>query len=194
MIDIIQLAEQDQDRAWKVIKDARIMDTWMSIGAEINLVGSLKTGLLIKHLDIDFHVYTSPFILADSFKAVSMIAENRGVKRITYANLLNTEECLEWHAWYEDPEGASWQIDMIHILYESPFAGKIERVTERISEVLTEETKKVILSIKKAIPDDHKVKGIEVYMAVIRDGIRTYTDFMEWQQNRHHTGIIDWEP
>jgi len=123
-----------------------------------------------------------------------MIAENRRVKRIKYANLLDTEKCLEWHAWYEDPEGASWQIDMIHILYESPFAGKIERVTKGISEVLTEETRTAILSIKEAIPDDHKVKGIEVYMAVIRDGIRTYADFLEWQQNRNHTGIIEWEP
>ncbi len=105
MKDIIELAEEFQNRAWEVIRDAKIMDAWTSIGAKVNLVESLKTGLLINHLDIDFHVYTSPFILADSFKAMSMIADNRRVKRIKYANLLDTEECLEWHAWYEDPGG-----------------------------------------------------------------------------------------
>jgi hypothetical protein len=194
MKDMIQLAEEYQKRAWEVIRDAKIIDAWTSIGATVNLVGSLKTGLLLKHLDIDFHVYTSPFILVDSFKAMSMIAENHRVKRIEYANLLDTEECLEWHTWYEDPGGALWQIDMIHLLSESPFAGKVERVTERISEVLTEDTRKAILAIKNAVPGGRKVKGIEVYMAVIRDGIRTYADFMEWKQGRHHTGIIDWEP
>jgi len=179
MKDIIELAEETQNRAWAVIRDAKIIDAWTSIGATVNLVGSLKTGLLMEHLDIDFHVYTSPFILADSFKAMSMIADNRRVKRINYANLLDTEECLEWHAWYEDHGGALWQIDMIHLLSESPFAGKVERVTERITEVLTEETRKAILSIKNAVPDGRKVKGIEVNMAVIRDGIRTYADFVE---------------
>ena len=194
MRDIVKLAEETQNRAWEVIKDAKIVDAWTSIGAEVNLVGSLKTGLLINHLDIDFHVYTSPFILADSFKAMSMIADNRRVRRIKYANLLDTEECLEWHAWYEELGGALWQIDMIHILYESPFAGKVERVAERISEVLIEETRTAILSIKNAVPDGCKVKGIKVNMAVIRDGIRTYADFVEWEQSQPHTGIIDWEP
>ena len=194
MRDIVESAEETQNRAREVIRDARIIDAWTSIGATVNLVGSLKTGLLIKHLDIDFHVYTSPLILADSFKAMSMIADNHSVKRITYANLLDTEECLEWHAWYEDHGGALWQIDMIHILSESPFDGKVERVTKRVSEVLTEETRRAILSIKNAVPDGHKVKGIEVNMAVIRDGIRTYAEFVEWKQSQQHTGIIDWEP
>jgi len=194
MRDIVESAEETQNRAWEVIRDARIIDAWTSIGATVNLVGSLKTGLLIKHLDIDFHVYTSPLILADSFKAISMIADNHRIERITYANLLDTEECLEWHAWYEDPGGALWQIDMIHILSESPFDGKVERVTKRVSEVLTEETRRAILSIKNAVPDGHKVKGIEINMAVIRDGIRTYAEFVEWKQGQHHTRIIDWEP
>ena len=53
MKDIIELAEESQNRAWEVIRDAKIIDAWASIGATVNLVGLLKTGLLIKHLDID---------------------------------------------------------------------------------------------------------------------------------------------
>lgn len=194
MQDIIELAEESQRRAWEVIREARILDAWESIGAEINLVGSLKTGLLINHLDIDFHVYTSPFVFADSFQAMSVIAGNPGVKRIKYTNLLDSEKCLEWHACYEDHRGAVWQIDMIHILYESPFAGMVERVTDRVTEVLTDETRKAILSIKNAVPNGGNAKGVEVNMAVIRDGIRSYADFVEWKQSRRNTGIIDWIP
>jgi hypothetical protein len=194
MKDIIELSIDLQNKAWEVIKDAKIIDAWKSIEAEINLVGSLKTGLLIKHLDIDFHIYTSPFILTDSFKAISIIADSPSVKRIKYANLLDTEKCLEWHAWYEDFEGALWQIDMIHLLHESPFAGKVERVSERISQVLTDETRRAILSIKNAVPDGQSVKGIEVNMAVIRDGVRTYDEFLDWKKGRHGEEIVEWEP
>lgn len=195
MIDILELAKETQDQAWDVVTKTKILHAWRSIGAEINLVGSLRTGLLIKHLDIDFHIYTSPFILSDSFKAMSIVAEVPGVKRIKYKNLLDTDEnCLEWHAWYLDPEGRAWQIDMIHIHPDSPFAGKFERVADRINQVLTEETRRAILTIKNAVPDGDKVKGIEVCMAVIRDGIRTNAEFMIWKQGQRHTGIIDWEP
>jgi len=49
MKDIIKLAEEYQNRAW----DAKIMDAWTSIAATVKLVESLKTGLLVEHLDID---------------------------------------------------------------------------------------------------------------------------------------------
>ena len=52
------------------------------VDAEINLVGSLRTGLLMKHRDIDFHIYSSPLNLADSFLAMARLAENPSIKRI----------------------------------------------------------------------------------------------------------------
>jgi hypothetical protein len=195
MEDLIKLTQEVQKRAWDVIAEALFLEAWGSIGAEVNLVGSLKTGLLIKNLDIDFHIYTSPFILTDSFKAISLIAENPRIKRITYKNLLDTQEmCLEWHAWYEDNIGDLWQIDMIHLSPDSPYAGAVERVTDRIAEVLTEEIREAILAIKHAVPAVQKVKGIEVCMAVIRDGIRSYPEFVKWQQDQDNADIIDWIP
>lgn len=95
---------------------------------KINLVGSLRTGLLMKHRDIDFHIYSSALNLTDSFQAMARLAENPSIKRIECANLLHTAEaCIEWHAWYQNEENELWQMDMIHIREGSRYDGYFER-------------------------------------------------------------------
>ena len=195
MKGIIALAEQNQKKAWGIIEETRIMEIWNSFGAEVNLVGSLKTGLLMNNLDIDFHIYSDQFSLADSFGAIAKLAENSQIKRIEYVNLLDTDEkCLEWHAWYEDREGRLWQIDMIHILNESPFAGYFEKVAQRIAKKLTPETRNAILSIKNDLPIEKKAMSIEIYQAVISDGVRNVADFLHWKTEHPNDGIVSWMP
>ena len=195
MDDISQTAAQIQKSAWSVIEETDVINHWRSIGATINLVGSLKTGLMINRRDIDFHIYTTPFNLSDSFSAVSRLAENRRIKTISYSNLLEAEDkCIEWHAFYEDRDGNSWQIDMIHILNESPYAGYFENVADRISKVLTEETREAILRIKNEIPAEKSVMSIQVYKAVIEEGVRNLEAFREWKDRNPDEGIVAWVP
>lgn len=195
MTAVSEKAERIQRKAWEVVKDTKIVELWSSIGATINLVGSLKTGLLINNPDIDFHIYTDPFRLADSFSVISRLAENRRIKTISYTNLLEAEDrCIEWHAFYDDQEGHSWQIDMIHILKDSLYAGYFENVAERISLVLTQETREAILRIKDAMPDGIKIPGIQIYRAVIEYGIRDVDSFLQWKKQNQDEGIITWVP
>ncbi|MEN6578559.1 MAG: phosphoglycerate mutase family protein [Phycisphaerales bacterium] len=195
MKDVRKIAKEQQARAWEVVREARVVEAWQSIGAQINLVGSLRTGLLIRHLDIDFHTYLEPVDPATSFLAVAALAQNPRVRRVTYANLLGAEDmCLEWHAWYEDPRGDTWQIDMIHIAEASRYAGYFEQVADRINAVLTDEQRDAILSIKYAILDDKKVMGVKIYMAVIRDGVRDYEQFVQWEKDHPQEGILAWMP
>lgn len=194
-MDYLEIATLNQQKAWSIIKDTRIIQIWESVGAIVNLVGSLKTGLLMKHRDIDFHIYSSPMNLSDSFRAMAMLAENPSVRKIEYTNLLDTEEaCIEWHAWYQDGEGELWQIDMIHIREGSRYDGYFEKVAERISAVLTDEMKRTILQLKYETPDDEKIMGIEYYQAVIKDGIKSYSAFEQWRKLHPVTGVIEWMP
>jgi len=195
MDSILAIAEQNQQRAREIINDTGIIECWQCVDATVNLIGSLKTGLLMKHRDIDFHIYTPIMKIADSFKAVAMLAENPRIKNITFTNLLDTEEeCLEWHAWYRDTDNQLWQIDMIHIVKGSRYDGYFEKVTERISSVLTAETREAILKLKYETPDEEKIMGIEYYIAVIRDDIRTYTDFARWRKEIPQSDILEWMP
>ena len=194
-MNILELAKRNQQKAWEIIEDTRIVRIWEGMGAKVNLVGSLRTGLLMKHRDIDFHIYTSPLDLSASFRVMAELAENTSVKKIEYTNLLHTvEACIEWHAWYQDMEGELWQMDMIHIQEGSRYDGYFERVAERISAVLTDEMRLAILKLKYETPDTEKIMEVEYYQAVIQDGVRSYPEFEEWRRLHPVVDVVEWMP
>lgn len=195
MEKILEIAARNQKRAWEIIEETDIVNIWKSIGARPNLVGSLKTGLLMKKKDIDFHIYSDPLTVADSFLAMSRIAQNPAVTHIEYGNLIDTEEkCIEWHLLYKDEDNSIWKMDMIHILSGSFYDGYMENVASRILDVLTVETKETILRLKYETPDTEQIMGIEYYKAVLGDGIRSYKDFIEWRENNPAMGVVHWVP
>lgn len=194
-MNILDIARLNQQKAWKIVENSGIIQAWESIGAEVNLVGSLRTGLLMKHRDIDFHIYSSSLSLSGSFQAMAKLAENPFIRKIECVNLLHTiEECVEWHAWYQEPDDELWQIDMIHIRKGSRYDGYFEKVAERIGLLLTDETRLAILQLKDETPETEKIIGVEYYQAVIRDGIRNYADFQEWRKQHPVTGVVEWMP
>lgn len=195
MQDLIAESERMIERARAVAADAGVVEAWESVGARVELVGSLRTGLMMRNRDIDFHIYTEPLTTDASFAAMAALARNPRIKRVEYANLLDTDEdCLEWHARYEDPHGDAWQIDMIHIRAGSAYAGYFETVAERIRAALTPETRLAVLRIKDAMPPERKVTSAAVYQAVLRDGVRDWPGFVRWLEEHPVDGIIDWMP
>ncbi len=46
MEHILELAEKNQREAWEVIRKTDVMNIWTSVGAEINLVGSIEYGII----------------------------------------------------------------------------------------------------------------------------------------------------
>ena len=56
MNELTKIAAANQQRAREVIRDSGLEAAWRSVGAEPNLVGSLRTGLLMTHRDIDIHI------------------------------------------------------------------------------------------------------------------------------------------
>lgn len=189
----LHLAQANQQKAFDIIEQCQIKQAWQSIGAQINLIGSLKMGLLVKHRDIDFHIYTPTLDVTQSFAAMTQIAKNPKIVHIEYRNLLDEEDsCLEWHAWYQDQK--EWQIDMIHIVQGSKYAGYFERQAERILAVMSEQQRETILRLKFETPDEIKIAGIEIYQAVIESGVTTFEELQQWRANRPQNGIVEWIP
>ena len=192
--DIEIIAQNNLKKALQVIEKSCVRQAWESIGATVNQVGSMAMGLLMKHRDIDFHIYTDTLDSGKSFEVIRRICSDPAVRRMEYRNLADTEEnCLEWHIWFmaDDEE---WQIDMIQILKGSQFDGYFENVAERIKAVLTPETRRCILELKYLTPDNEHIMGIEYYQAVISDGIRSYQEFIQWRKNHPVNGIVNWCP
>lgn len=195
MIDYLEIANKNQAKAEKIVESLDLVNIWQSIGATINRVGSTRMGLLMNHKDIDFHIYTEDLDITKSFQAISQLALKTDIKKIDYTNLIHTDEqCIEWHATYQDEDNEIWQLDMIHILRGSRYDGYFEKVADRIKEVLTPEMKETILRLKYMTADNLKIMGIEYYRAVIEYGITNYDDFIRWIEQQPNNIIIEWVP
>jgi hypothetical protein len=194
MNDIELIAQNNLEKALQVIEKSNVRQAWESIGATVNQVGSMAMGLLMKHRDIDFHIYTEELNAAESFNVIQKLCANPAVTRMEYRNLADTAEaCLEFHIWFM-LENEEWQLDMIQILKGSQFDGYFENVAARIKAVLTPETRRTILELKYLTPDDEHIMGIEYYQAVIADNVKTYPEFIQWRSEHPVRGIITWCP
>ncbi|MDR2084668.1 MAG: phosphoglycerate mutase family protein [Bacteroidales bacterium] len=194
-MNILKLAEQSQQNAWKVLEETCIIPTWERIGATVNIVGSLKSGLFMKNRDIDMHIYTDKLNIAESFSVIQELAERLSLKEIQYKNGIKTEEeCIEWHALYEDKDMNIWKFDMIHIRKGSKYDGTVEKVTEAIIKKLTPEIRKTILQIKYDVPDGIMIPGIEIYHAVFTGNVKNYEGLKQWQRANPLTNSLDWLP
>ena len=194
-MDFIELAEQNQQNAWKLLDETGIIPAWERIGATVHLVGSLKSGLLMKSRDIDLHIYTGKLDITESFSVMQELAERLRLKEIQYKNLVHTEEeCIEWHALYEDRELHTWKFDLIHIRKGSKYDGVVEHVTAAIAKLLTPGLRETILRIKYEVPDGVMIPGIEIYHAVFTGDVRSYEELERWRQEHPLTISLDWLP
>lgn len=188
-------AAENTRRAHQIIAALDLQRLWQGIGAEVRQVGSLRMGLLAKHRDLDFHIYSDRIDIRSDFEVMGRLASCPGIVRIAFGNSLDTDEaCVEWHAWYRDDENELWQIDLIHILRGSRYDGYFEQVADRIAAALTDERREAILRLKFETPDELRIMGIEYYQAVIRDGIRTWEEFEAWRATHPAEGIVEWMP
>ncbi len=196
MENLENISKKNIEKAFEIIAELKIYEIWKRLNSTCNLVGSVRSGLLMDKLDIDFHTYSDDFSIEKSFQAISKIAENPKIKEVTYRNLLDAEDmCLEWHLWYEETPERIWTIDMMHIKNDSAYAGAIERVTEKIKSVVTQKQKQAILKIKwESKRQKEKFIGIDIYQAVIEEGIETFEDFKTWHNNHNRPAISMWEP
>lgn len=194
-MDILELALHNQQTAWKILEHTGIIPVWERIGATVHLIGSLKSGLLAKSRDIDLHIYTDKLNIAESFSVMQNLAERLSLKEVHYKNLIQTEEeCIEWHAIYEDEDRNTWKFDMIHIRKGSKYDGVVEKVTAAIMNRLTPEIKQTILQIKFDVPGSVMIPGIEIYHAVFVGGVRNYEELEQWRKTNPLTNSLDWLP
>ena len=67
------IANNNLQKAMRIIEKSGIRQAWEAIGATVNQVGSMAMGLLMKHRDIDFHIYTDKLDIAESFEVMALL-------------------------------------------------------------------------------------------------------------------------
>lgn len=192
---INDLALANQKKALEVLEQSGIAEIWKDNDCRVNLVGSLRMGLLASHRDIDLHVYSSGITTESSFTIAAKIAKNPKVIEIRCINGLHTDEhCIAWHVFYKADDGEIWQFDIIHIEEATEYDGYFERMADRIVEVMTPEQKGAILRLKFETPEGNDYHGVEYYEAVIADGITTMSEFENWVTEHRKKNPYYWIP
>ena len=183
-------------QAEKVLRDSNVLEAWESIGGKVRGVGSFRSGLMMKHRDIDLHIYTENLDAARSLDALRSVIASGNTVGLSYVNGAQTDEhCLEWHLRLKDESGNEWKIDMIQILAGTRYDGVMEDVAEAVRAAASDpEIRKRILSLKKECPDDLNICGVEFYKAVIADGVTSWRQFLAWRKNNHPESLMNWKP
>ena len=192
--EVFDLAFVNQERARGVLVSSGIADVWERNGCRVNLVGSLRMGLLASHRDIDLHVYSKGITEEGSFAIAAQVARLPGVTEIRCINGLHTDEhCVAWHIFYRCDDEV-WQFDVIHIEEGTEYDGFFERMADRIVEVMTSGQKEIILRLKFEAPSGSDYHGVEFYEAVIADGISNMVEFEEWVTDHRKKPMYYWIP
>ena len=182
-------------RAAKVLRESEVLEAWESIGGKVRGVGSFRSDLMMKHRDIDLHVYTDVLDVSRSLAALSPVIASGRTLGLTYINGAETSEhCLEWHLRQLDEDGREWKIDMIQILAGTKYDGVMEDVAEAVMDAATPEVRKRILALKNDCPDDLNICGIEFCKAVIADRVTDWETFAEWRGHNPSETLTDWMP
>ena len=192
--EIFNLSFANQERAKRVLMNSDIANVWEQNGCRVNLIGSLRMGLLASHKDIDLHVYSKGITEESSFAIAAQIAKLPDVIEIKCINGLHTDEhCIAWHIFYKY-EDDIWQIDVIHIEEGTKYDGFFEQMADRIMEVMTNDQKETILRLKFETLSDKDYHGVEYYEAVIADGISNMVEFEEWVIEHRKKPMYYWIP
>lgn len=191
----IALAQKNQQRAFEILSESKIIDIMEKNGCRVNLIGSLSMNLLVKHLDIDLHVYSSDITEESSFAIISQIAKDKRIKEIKCINGLHTDEqCIAWHILYEDIDTRIWQIDIIHIENGTKYDGYFEKMAERINDRLSNEQRDTIMRLKYETPEAEEIHGVEYYQAVMEGNVTTLYELRTWITDNRKPGGSYWMP
>ncbi|MDE6643043.1 MAG: phosphoglycerate mutase family protein [Muribaculaceae bacterium] len=179
--EINLLAEAKQSEAFKVYEESGIPQVWEDAGCRVNIIGSLKMGLLVTHNDIDLHVYSKNITEESTFAIAAKMSTLSGVIEMTSINGLHTDElCMAWHVKYKTKNGEIWKFDIIHIEEGSTYDGFFENMAKRIVESMTTEQRNTILRLKYETPEQEIIHGVEYYEAVIADNIDSLDKLRTW--------------
>jgi hypothetical protein len=147
--------------------------------------------------NIDMEVHADHPRPGDGFQVIAAIAEIPGVRRVRFKNQLDDLEDpgLYWWTQYRDKAGQDWSIDTWLIPKDHPFAMSPARFAEAMCEKLDDDLRRTILQIKHEVRCRNlETRSLEIYKAVLRDGVGSYEQFEKWLKQYPPKKLEDWMP
>ena len=190
----IEQSEAMKQKAESILGDLNLVERWSRYG-RVSLVGACSFDLILSP-DIDMEIYCPETRVEDGMAVLSECTANPRVVSCLYRNeLAGPDKAIYWQLRYLDDDGVRWKIDM----WSAPADYDLPRGEDFVAPMrraLTDETRQAILALKAA-RENGELPGflsIDLYRAVIRDGIRSAADFSGWLDTQPTGEISDWRP
>jgi hypothetical protein len=193
-IDVNRRAAKRKQTALSILAKLDLIRRWQRFGRPV-VVGALSYDLLVAP-DIDMEVYCPNLRVADGFEVLNECAQQPGVVKAQFTNFLEgPDKALYWQLRYREEDGTVWKIDMWSASedYDLP---RSEHMVEPMRASLTPETRLAILDLKEQREQDPDFEclSIDLYRAVLQDGVRTFDELRAWV-SCHETGqLTAWRP
>jgi hypothetical protein len=194
-MDLIARASELQKQAHDVIRRLRLQGRWAEVG-EVTFSGSSRFGLMVEP-NIDMEVYADQPRPSAGFQVIAGLAEVPGVRRVRFKNQLDDLEDpgLYWYVQYRDQLGQDWSIDTWLIPSNHPLAMHPDRFARAMCQRLDDDLRRTILQIKhESRCRDLETRSLEIYKAVLRDGVGSYEQFERWLAQHPPKRLEDWMP
>lgn len=194
MTDAFQRAKEKKQIAEGILADLNLVERWSRYGRPV-IVGALAYDLIVD-FDIDMEIYCPDLQIDHGFDILRNCAQNKQITHAQFYNgLTSPDQALYWQLRYRDAGGNNWKIDMWSAPTDYPLP-RSEYFVGPMIEALTQETRQAILELKEQRLNDSTLQclSIDLYRAVMADGVRTPDDLRRWLHT-HETGTLtDWKP
>ncbi len=190
---IFERAAERRQRALEIIGQLNLLERWRRYGSP-EVVGAVRYGLVVA-ADIDVEIYADEPRLEDGFAVMVELARLPGMWKVRFSNEMDSpDQGLYFGLRYRHPDGEVWKVDNWLLGHDHPHAHWAERFALALERVLTDETRRAILEIKETTLGQPSLRGIDIYKAVLRDGVRDAAAFLDWTA-RHPPARLDlWMP
>lgn len=192
--DVFQRAEEKRRMAEQILADLQLVERWRRYGRPV-IVGALAYNLVVD-FDIDMEIYCPEIQIDHGFEILRQSAQNERVTNAQFFNGLHgPDQALYWQLRYRDTANNHWKIDMWSAPDDYPLP-RSEYFVEPMKKALTEETRRAILELKEHRMNDRSLQclSIDLYRAVLEDGVRTPDGLRQWLQTRETGQLTGWKP
>ena len=187
--ELLSNQEMLQKGAKEVIEKLNLIKVLSEYGT-VNIVGSLKYGLMAwRDIDLDL-VFENEILESDCWKIAEILFSNKNISSITLSDNRNSEDknrpkSIYIGIKYLDNEKNIWKIDIRLLDKKDANIGIIEGL---INEKITPENRLIILEIKSEVcenPKYHKdFSSVDIYNAVLIDGVKNVEEFYDYLRGK----------
>ena len=191
MSTLEERAEARRLRALELLAELRVLEHLSELGT-VEVTGAVAHGLVVAR-DIDVDVTAAVLDAPGCIAVVGELAADPRVVRIVYTNATERFGWLSFDIVCADG-GERWTIELYVNGPGASFLGWTSELASVLSRVLTPEQRHAILELKEELADDPQYRSMDVYRAVVDDGVRGLDAFVAWRSEHGSEELARWLP